>query len=187
MAYQILGFQHLAPSEYDTYDHWRNFALTHGVDVDYAFGNQCYDLIALLYFQYGRTFYLGGQGYAYEAWTVSQARNSQSPFVAVERNQIKKGDVVVFGTAFSVYGHVAMADEDYDGGNYIWLVGQNQGQGISWGTPSNRWHCPYAYNLMGGFRNTNWQTVPPPTPVEDEEKKKGFPWVLYSRKLRGQK
>ena len=147
-----------------------------------------------MYFQYGLTFYLGELGYAYEAWTVSKSRNSRPPFTAIDNvRDIKRGDLLVFGGDWSSYGHVTFADTDYSGAFYdrydvlrMYCVGQNQGQGIGWGVPSNR----VALNLaqfLGAFRNTNWQSAPPPapTPSKDEEKKH-FPWYMVARKLRHQ-
>ena len=53
MAQQVTGRVILTPSQYDTYDHWRSFALSHGIDFDGWYGNQCWDLPALLWWQYG--------------------------------------------------------------------------------------------------------------------------------------
>ena len=184
MAQQVTGHVYLSPSQFDTYDHWRYFCLTHGVDFDGWYGNQCYDICALLYFQYGLTFYLGWVGYAYEAWTQSKYLNARSPFIAIDNIwQVKRGDLLVFGTGWSIYGHVAFADEDYNGGSKIWCVGQNQGQGIAWGTPSIS--APLdVWNFIGAFRNTNWSSTPPTPPSPVSEKGKGFPWAVLTRKLR---
>lgn len=194
MATQVNGHVYIGSNNYDTYDHWRAYMLTHGINFDWNYGNQCYDNCALLYFQYGLTFYLGSLGYAYEAWTVSKTRNAVPPFVAISNvRDIKRGDLLVFGGSWSSYGHVTFADTDYSGAFYdsnrilrLYCVGQNQGQGIGWGTPSNR----VALNLgqfIGAFRNTNWQTAPPPQPpAEDEEEKKHFPWYMIARRLRHQ-
>lgn len=187
MAEQVNGHVYIGSNNYDTYDHWRYYMLTHGVNFDWSYGNQCYDICALLYFQYGLTFYLGEIGYAYEAWTVSKSRNARSPFTAVESIwDVKRGDLLVFGAGWSAYGHVTFADENYDGSGWIWTVGQNQGGGIGWGSPSTRNRLGVGL-FLGAFRNTNWQSAPPPptpTPTEDEEKKH-FPWYMVARRLRG--
>lgn len=190
MAQQVTGHVYLASSEYDTYDHWRTFLLTHGVDFDGWYGNQCYDPCALLYFQYGLTFHLGPVGYAYEAWTVAKSLNALPPFTAIDRlSDIKRGDLLVFSAGYSAFGHVTFADTDFSEAFYdyygtlrLYCVGQNQGQGISWGTPSNR----VALNMggfLGAFRNTKWQQAPTPTP-STEQIEKGFPWAVFTRGIR---
>ena len=191
MAQQVTGHVYLASGEYDTYDHWRTFLLTHGVDFDGWYGNQCYDPCALLYFQYGLTFHLGPIGYAYEAWTVGKSLNSLPPFRAIDRlSDIKRGDLLVFrGSGFSYYGHVTFADTDFSEAFYdyygnlrLYCVGQNQGQGVSWGTPSNRVALKMN-EFIGAFRNTNWQQPPTPPP-STEQIKKGFPWAVFTRGIR---
>ena len=67
------------------------------------------------------------------------------------------------------------------GSDSLRCLGQNQGQGVGWGTPSNI----VSLNLrafMGGFRNHNWQQ-PEPTPTPST-KKGNFPFVLYAKKFR---
>ena len=92
--------------------------------------------------------------------------------------------MVVFNRTGSFYtGHIGYADEDYNGSGRITVLGQNQGQGISSGTPSNVVSMGVA-NFLGGFRNTNWKSTPPTPPTPASERKSNFPWVLYANKLR---
>lgn len=174
-----------------TYDEWRTYALTHGVNVDWSWGNQCWDICALLWYQYGlRLITKPGGGVAYECWTVSRDVNARPPFIQINNIQdIKRGDCIVFNKNGSYYtGHIGFADEDYNpnhfnryGANVISTLGQNQGQGTASGTPSNIAELGVA-NILGAFRNTNWQSSPPePTPFR---RSGNFPWVLYSKKLR---
>lgn len=180
MASQQNGY---AIVPHGTYDEFRTYCLTHGVDVDYVYQNQCVDTPKLLWYQYGLTLQTGN-GYAYGIWTIMRNQNAQPPFIQViGANNVKRGDVVVFNHAGSFFtGHIAFADEDYNGSGRLRCLGQNQGQGISYGTPSNVVNLSMA-NFLGAFRNTNWQTTPP-TPPTPSVKRKNFPWVLYSRKLR---
>lgn len=185
MAEQVNGYRKLLASQYDTYDHWRTFCLTHGINVDFSWGNQCWDVPALLWFQYGLTFQTGN-GYAWGTWAYMRDANAKFPFAKVERKvDIKRGDCVVFApTGLNYAGHVAFADEDYNGTDTLNCVGQNQGQGIGYGTPSNV--KPLSLRgFLGAFRNTLWKSVDPtpPTPTPTSTKKE-FPWVLYSRKFR---
>lgn len=165
-----------------TYDEWRSYALTHGVNVDWSFGNQCWDIFALLWYQYGLRLETGN-GYAYGCWTLRRNQNARGPFKMINSiHEVKRGDCVVFNRAGSFYtGHITFADEDYNGSGRLRCLGQNQGQGISSGTPSNVVSMGVA-NFLGAFRNTNWRQIPPPTPPS--KTKSNFPWVLYSKKLR---
>lgn len=161
-----------------TYDELRTYLLDTGVDVDQLHGNQCWDSCAILWYQYGLTL-LTGNGYAYGCWTEERSHNAQPPFIAIENlSDVKRGDVVVFNQN-GVYntGHIGYADEDYPGGNHINILGQNQGQGSSHGTPSNIVNFSTT-NFLGAFRNVDWY-IPP-----EIKKKRKFPWVLYAKKLR---
>lgn len=179
MAFQQNGYA-IIPQAI-TYDEWRGYLLTTGVNVDFAFGNQCYDSCALLWYQYGLRLQTGN-GYAYGCWTLMRDRNARPPFIQITRKEdIKRGDVLVFNHHGSFYtGHICFADEDYNG-PYINCLGQNQGQGTGYGTPSNIVRMSLN-NFLGAFRNTKWEHSPEPTPTPTRSKK--FPWVLYANKLR---
>ena len=189
MATQQNGYTTVPHS---TYDEFRAYALTHGVDVDYNlnnFGNQCWDICALLWYQYGLTLVTrpGGNGVAQDCWLISRNTNAQPPFSLIYNvGDIKRGDVIVF-RASGAYttGHIGFADEDYHG-NQINIMGQNQGQGSSHGTPSNviTWNLT---NFLGAFRNTDWDNTPPtpqPTPTPGSSGKSNFKWVLFGKRAR---
>ena len=193
MANQINGYQTLLQGQYDTYDHWRAFALANGVNVDYAWGNQCYDICALLWRQYGLTLQTGN-GYAYGCWTLKRNQNAVFPFEKVgsdsqsamqRKTLIKRGDCIVFAPSGLNYtGHIAFADEDYNGTDSLKCLGQNQGQGTGYGTPSNIATLNIR-TFLGAFRNHNWESVTPtPSSVKQTKKQEGFPFVLYARKFR---
>lgn len=176
---------------HNTYDQFRSYALTHGVNVDYRWGNQCWDICALLWYQYGLRLITRpqGNGVAYQCWTISRDLNARGPFKKVyNKTDIKRGDCLVFNQHGSYRtGHIAFADENYNGTNNLHIMGQNQGQGSGWGAASNIWNSPLTY-FLGAFRNDNWDNVPPtppptpPTPGADT--KSNFPWVLYQSKFR---
>ena len=162
-----------------TYQQWRNATLGNGYNADGAYGNQCWDLPAELWYQYGLRLITkpGGNGTAEDCWLISKDANAVPPFIAVYGvENIKRGDVVVFqGTTSYPTGHIAFADQDYADrvNNRLHFLGQNQGQGSS--NPSNIANLPLT-NFLGIFRNTNWQQ-PEPEP-EEEKKKHKFPWVV---------
>lgn len=165
------------PIPHSSFDVWASNTLGNGYDYDNHYGNQCWDYLAELWYQYG--LYLvtrqGGNGHAYECWTVSKDVNARPPFIAIsDLTQMKRGDIVVFGTAWSSDGHIAIANEDYNPAKTKFnFLGQNQGQGTSAGV--NIAELSYS-NAIGIFRNTDWSGVPP-EPIEKKKKKK-FPWVI---------
>lgn len=184
MAEQVNGRQILLRPQYDTYDHWRDYCLSHGVNVDFSFGNQCWDICCFLWIQYGQFLYTGPHGYAYECYAVYRDRNAVFPFSKVERAvDIKRGDCLVFyASGLNYTGHICFADEDYNGTGTLRCLGQNQGQGIGRGTPSNV--VPInLHNFMGGFRNKFWE-VPEPVYIKKKPSEHRFPWAIYSRKFR---
>lgn len=193
MANQINGYRQLLTPQYDTYDHWRAFALANGVNVDYSWGNQCWDICALLWRQYGLSLATGPNHYAYECWSYSRNYNAKFPFTAVGGNLsamarkklIKRGDCIVFAPSGGLYytGHICFADEDYNGTDIIKCLGQNQGQGSGWGKSSNIANLNLS-RFLGAFRNSNWPTTGPVITVKSVPDSKKFPFVLYARKFR---
>ena len=188
MAFQQNGYAFVAQSI--TYDEWRGYLLTHGVNVDFSYGNQCWDSCALLWYQYGLRLQTGN-GNAYGCWALMKDQNARPPFIQITRKEdIKRGDCVVFNRVGSYStGHIAFADQNYNGTNSLLCLGQNQGQGISSGTPSNIASMNLA-NFLGAFRNTKWKQDPDPEPEPPsptQVKTKRFPWVLYSNKFRNRR
>lgn len=165
-----------------TYDEFRNATLGNGYNVDGMYGNQCWDYVALLYWQYNLTLITkAGGGTAADCWNISRQANSKPPFESlVGKGNIKRGDVIVIGSsAFSSTGHICIADQDYEATSdgRIWCIGQNQGHGSS--APVTRDRVSLTY-FLGIFRNTNWQGTPPPppTPTEESKKKRKFPFII---------
>ena len=162
-----------------TYQDWRDATLGNGYNVDGMYGNQCWDFCALLWWQYGLTLYTKpGGGTAQDCWNVSRARNSVPPFISIyNKTEIKRGDVVVFAASSGQgTGHIAFADEDYNGTNYMRFLGQNQGQGSN--NPSNIATLGIS-SFLGAFRNTQWDETPPtPPPTPGSEKRHRFPWPI---------
>lgn len=180
MAEQLNGY---AIVPHASYNEFRTYLTTHGVNVDYTYGNQCWDSCALLWYQYGLRLQTGN-GYAYGCWTIMRDSNAIPPFIPIFNiGDIKRGDVVVFNRFGSVYtGHIGFADEDYNGSGEIKILGQNQGQGTGPGTASivTSWSTT---NILGAFRNTNW-LITPPTPEPFKKKDKGFNWVIFNRLIK---
>lgn len=162
-----------------SYNEWRAATIGNGYDVDYypkGQPYQCWDYCALLYFQYGLSLITRpqGNGTAAMCWTVSRQANSKSPFISLTgKENIKRGDILVWDrNAYSSTGHIAFADEDYNGTNNLKCLGQNQG---SYNVKVTEISLS---NFLGIFRNTDWDNTPPPTPTPATEKKKSFPWPV---------
>ena len=104
--------------------------------------------------------------YAEECWTVSRTVNAGSSFTLItSMSELKRGDVIVLGPSLiSETGHIAFCDEDYNGTNYMDLLGQNQVN-----PNPDTGHIPTVTNIdisafLGAFRLTAWQPTPPPIP-----------------------
>lgn len=188
MASQLNGY---AIVPHGSYNEFRSYALSHGVNVDRAWGNQCWDICALLWYQYGKRLQTGN-GYAYGCWTLRRNQNAVGPFKLIyNKSDIRRGDILVFNHHGSyTAGHICFADENYHGNSYINVLGQNQGQGSGSGKASNikRWSFTY---FLGAFRNSDWSSSPtPPTPPppgpqpgpSPTSEFKRFPWYLYNNK-----
>ena len=162
-----------------TYAQFKAATLSNSYDYDGYYGNQCWDFVQELYYQYGLILYTKpGGGGAADCWLISRNQNARGPFILVTgKENIKKGDVLVFNrNNLSTTGHIGIADEDYHG-NTIKLLNQNPYLYGQWGSVHvDNWNLT---DFLGIFRNTNWQTTPPtpPTPTQTKKKKK-FPWPI---------
>lgn len=182
-----------------SYDNFRRDALNRasqglGYDVDGYYGYQCWDLTAELWMHVpeftnsGLYPHTGPQHYASECWTYSKDVNAGSSFDLIYYiTELKRGDIIVIDrSAISETGHIAFCDQDYQGTNYLELLGQNQVN------PSAVYgHIPTVTRLnissfLGAFRYKEWKTTPPTPPIPLGRRNK-FPWVLYARKLREQR
>lgn len=147
-----------------------------GYDFDGYFGYQCWDLGANWYALCGSSFLTansftgagGSDSYVKTCWTYPQAfaHNSADPFMAITNiNDIKRGDMIIWGSTIAISGHNAFADEDYNNGkSTILALGQNQVN------PSFEvGHIPTLTELsktgiLGAFRFKGWTNGPGPDP-----------------------
>ena len=176
-----------------SYDEFRNAVLGRGFNVDGVYGYQCWDLGATLWGNVGGYIYpylsTGGTGYAYGIWAVPTARvqNAGIKFDLIYNlSDVKRGDMIILNYGRfpgDVSGHNAFADEDYNGTNIMWLVGQNQeNPSATVGHITTRDQMNVSL-FLGAFRYKEWETTPPIVATY-KPKKKRFPWVLYANKLR---
>lgn len=182
----------------NTYLAWKDAVAGNGYDADGYYGCQCWDLAAEFWYNVGFP-----QGYphtgpnhsAYECWSVNKEANASYDGTTyfdliTDINQVKQGDVIVWDQHGSyTAGHIGFADEDYNGGGSIAVLGQNQGSGGTpppvshpdGGTTANVKSLSVNY-FLGAFRYKGWEQPTPPTPTMATRGR--FPWVLYARKLR---
>lgn len=178
-----------------TFDEFKNAVNGQFVDLDGAFGAQCWDGACLIYVQDNVGQYLytganfGGLGLAKECWTYIQARNlnASGHFSAVyNKADIKKGDIIVFNTYGGWYGnagHIGYACSDYNGTDYIDILSENFGQGSN-PTTGKAFNILQAYlgsAFLGAFRYDAWQETPPPPPPTPTSSKRHFPFAVAWR------
>lgn len=174
----------LVPVNTTSYNDFRYDTLGNGFDVDGYYGYQCWDLAAELWqnIGFGAGYPQTGPNlYAMECWTVSRSQNAGDKFDLIYNlSDVKRGDCIVLGaSALSITGHIAFADEDYNGSNIMNLLGQNQVDPdftighITTVTPVN------VSAFLGAFRYKEWGGSPTPTP---RSKRKHFPWFIYNNK-----
>lgn len=175
---------------HSSYDEWRAATMGRSFNTDGFFGCQCWDYASELWYNVGFGTgwpHTGPNLAAYECWTVSRYQNAGTQFDLVELLAlVKKGDVVVLNYGRfpgDTVGHIAFADEDYDGSGQMWLVGQNQvNPNPTLGSPVARSRMSVTA-FLGAFRLKEWDQPTPPTPTE-KKKKHRFPWAVYGRQIR---
>lgn len=141
---------------------------TGGVNMDGAFGYQCWDLADFFWVSNcHRTLQTGPSLYAYEIWTVSRAVNQGTEFSLVTSwNEVKAGDWVIYGPGAYGTGHVNLALEDSDGGS-IRCLGQNQqNANLVYGHVATVDEFN-GQNFIGAFRFRGWDTLSPYSPQPD--------------------
>lgn len=170
---------------HNTYLAWRGATLNNSYDVDNfptSQPYQCWDFTAEFWHNLGfpENYPLTGGDDAKGVWTQrlnNVSYNGVQYFELVTaKESIKKGDVIVFNPSgwIGETGHIAFADEDYNGTDYIACLGQNQ-SGHAYVDVQNLSLSSFA----GAFRCLEWTHTPPI--VRPMSK---FKWLLYARKRR---
>lgn len=133
--------------------------------------------------------------YVEECWTTSRYVNAGDSFDLIYNfSDVKRGDCIVISSSpISSTGHIAFADEDYNGSIMMDLLGQNQEYPNFYSG-----HIPTVTRLdvgsyfLGAFRNKSWIGGPgpgpepptPPHPPFPASTFHHFPWVLIGQKRR---
>lgn len=173
---------------HSTYAEWRANTINNEYDLDGHYGCQCWDFASLFWRNVGfpAGYPLTGNHYAYGCWTLEREQNKGDKFDLIYNlSQVRRGDVVVLDHgrfAGDDAGHIAFADEDYNGTNTMRLVGQNQEHPSATTGYKVTMNSMSVSKFLGAFRYKGWEQPVPPTPTETKKHK--FPWVLYARKFR---
>ena len=188
-----------------TYQSFRDTVMGRWYDLDGLYGAQCWDGVQLLYTQEDIHQYLytaynidpSLKGYAKTCWSnqTARQRNGSGQFIQIPNlSDVRRGDIIVLDTLsgwYGVTGHIAFADEKYDGSGYISMLGQNQGQGSNpyTGKAFNIWRGK-TNSFLGAFRYIVWggETPPPPEPEpETVYNRSRYNFVLFNRRKRQEK
>lgn len=172
---------------HSTYDEWKNNVNGNGYNVDNNYGYQCWDLASLFWWNVGFPQgypTTGGTHSAYGIWDDKEQNAGDKFDLIYNKNDIKRGDIIVYNYGASADGHIGFADEDYNGTDNIQILSQNNGGTTppdqEAGSATNVANYSLIY-FRGAFRYKNWETTPPtPTPVSNTK----FPFVLYAKRLR---
>lgn len=151
-----------AVNSYASADDFYNATIGRGFDIDGWYGAQCWDLGQLFWknqVNRGLITKPGGGG-AIDCWDVSRNINAGSEFELIsDKNAIRKGDWIIFRGG--QFGHIGMAMSGNQG-NYVRLLGQNQG-----GTPFRNGGSTTNVinmslnNFAGAFRFKGWNQPAP--------------------------
>lgn len=167
---------------HNTYDEWRADTIGNEYDLDGHHGCQCWDYASLFWRNLGAPagYPLTGNGYAYGCWTLKRIENRGDEFMLVnDLRNVKRGDVVVLNHgrySGDDAGHIAFADEDYNGSLTMRLVGQNQenpSATVGYKVTADNMNME---KFLGAFRYKGW--IRP-----QKKRKRPFPWYLYRDKL----
>lgn len=174
---------------HSTYAEWRANTINKEYDLDGHYGCQCWDFASLFWRNVGfpAGYPLTGNHYAYGCWTLEREQNKGDKFDLIYNlSQVKRGDIVVLDHnrfAGDESGHIAFADEDYNGTNSMRLLGQNQAHPSATVGDKVTAYTMSVSKFLGAFRYKDWEhPTPPPTPTRTKKHK--FPFYLYANKWR---
>lgn len=132
------------------------------VDVDGAYGSQCFDLANLFWQNYaGRSISSCGTGAAKGTLNCADANAGDEFTMIYDANQLQPGDWVVFTNG--TWGHIGMA-MGYPNNGYITLLGTNQGGASCAGGGSTANVINISLAHFGGAFRPNAYIVPEPEP-----------------------
>lgn len=131
------------------YQSFKNAVLGKRIDIDGAYGAQCWDGAMYWYEKLGYPrISCTVSKYAKDIWLYRKTNGILKN--SVEVSVYQPGDIVVFKVVPGVtpYSHIAIFDSDIDG-KYGWFLGQNQGGA---GGAFNLCKFPYSATYDTGFR-----------------------------------
>ena len=110
----------------DTFDAFKDYTMGKCLDVDNAYGSQCWDLAAVFWMNYTndeRTPSTCSTGAARGMWDCRDYNAGNEFDLVYDKTNIQTGDWII--TSAGVYGHVCEAAGPYNNG-YVACLGENQ-------------------------------------------------------------
>ena len=153
-----------------TPEEFKNAVLGRCIDVDGAWGSQCWDASsALFYGLTGRHLSTCGTGAAKGAWNCKEQNAGEDFVLVTDPNSLQAGDILIFNGG--IYGHTGMALGSAQNG-YVALLGANQGGGYCEGGGAAVNIVAYSMkDFVGAFRYKGWTKV-------EEAPKTGHQYII---------
>lgn len=151
----------------DTFDAFKDYTMGKCLNVDGAYGAQCWDLAAVFWMNYtddGRLPSTCGTGAAKGMWDCRDYNAGDEFDLVHDKTDIQTGDYVITGNG--TYGHVCQAAGPYNNG-YVACLGQNQnGSACPGGGAATNIINLGLGGFLGAFRPKTYEKPEPsPTPT----------------------
>lgn len=155
----------------DTFDAFKDYTIGKCLNVDGAYGSQCWDLAAVFWMNYtndGRTPSTCQTGAARGMWDCRDYNAGDEFDLVYDKTDIQTGDWII--TSAGTYGHVCEAAGPYNNG-YVACLGENQnGSACPGGGAATNIINLGLGSFSGAFRPKTYEKpepTPTPTPSGD--------------------
>ena len=151
----------------DTFDAFKEYTMGKCLNVDGAYGSQCWDLAAVFWMNYtddGRTPSTCSTGAASGMWDCRDYNAGDEFDLVYDKTDIQTGDWII--TSAGTYGHVCEAAGPYNNG-YVACLGENQnGSACPGGGAATNIINLGLGSFLGAFRPKTYEKPEPsPTPT----------------------
>lgn len=164
-TYAAVSYSDYTKVNVDSYQSFRNSVLGNYYNTDGDHGAQCWDGANILWLRAIGRGLQTGNGYANGCWNLRRTQNAGTEFELITNiSSVQRGDVVVFSEAQPT-GHIAFADENYNGSGKLSVLGQNQtnrSKVTSYDSDGGCWEGPFTVSswnvssFLGAFRYKGW-------------------------------
>lgn len=170
-TYAAVSYSDWTNVDISSYQKFRDSVLGNYYNTDGDHGAQCWDGANILWRQaIGRKLQTG-TGYARGCWESKRDANAGTEFELItDIGSVRRGDIVVFNGPDAKTGHIAFADEDYNGSGSLSVLGQNQtsrSKVTSYDSDGGCWEGPFTVTpwntayFLGAFRYKGWKNTIP--------------------------